>query len=119
MNKEEIERYADDYLKAKFGATTGNQSVRDALIHGIEMGMAQAQSNNSNTFTFDIDNAKLKGAFNIYQSIYGGVYIMMGNYTTLLSYKQINELNIPVRDIKNFDMDKFILFYNINNLEQI
>jgi len=39
MTKEELEIYADQYCIGKFGAKTGNKSVRDALIDGYNLAL--------------------------------------------------------------------------------
>lgn len=37
MTTKELNEYADEYLKERFGATTGNNYVRQALIDGYNL----------------------------------------------------------------------------------
>lgn len=39
MTNEELELYADQYCIDKFGAKTGNKTVRDALIDGYNLAL--------------------------------------------------------------------------------
>jgi hypothetical protein len=39
MTKEELENYADKYLIERFGAKTGNDSVRKALLDGYSLAL--------------------------------------------------------------------------------
>jgi hypothetical protein len=39
MTKEELENYADKYLTERFGAKTGNASVRQALLDGYSLAL--------------------------------------------------------------------------------
>jgi NMD protein affecting ribosome stability and mRNA decay len=39
VNEQELKEYVDNYLKERFGATTGNNPVREALIHGYYLGL--------------------------------------------------------------------------------
>jgi hypothetical protein len=43
MTKEELEDYADKYLLERFGAKTGNNHVRQALIDGYNLGIGRSE----------------------------------------------------------------------------
>jgi len=40
MTKEELENYADKYLTERFGAKTGNDFVRQALLDGYSLALS-------------------------------------------------------------------------------
>ena len=51
------------------------------------------------------------GKFRVYQSHSGGIYMLMGDYFTLLYYKQILDLKLPVRELPEFNQETFQEFY--------
>ncbi len=69
----------------------------------------------TNQFTYEILNGTVSGYFNIYQSKAGHIYITIGNRSTQLSFKQLNELRTDLYSLENFDHDTFMEAYEINN----
>jgi hypothetical protein len=66
----------------------------------------------TNFFTYNLaNNSRAKGQFNIYQAKTGKIFLNMGNCVTCLSMKQIQELNINVYDLPEFDYDDFCKAY--------
>ena len=68
-----------------------------------------------NKFCYEIQYGKCKGYFKIYQAINGSIQLMMGDCNTTLSAKQILDLGIYVYDLVDYDHDKFLEFYKLNN----
>lgn len=68
-----------------------------------------------NKFCYEIRYGKCKGYFKIYQAINGSIQLMMGDCNTTLSAKQILDLGIYVYDLVDYDHDKFLEFYKLNN----
>jgi len=70
----------------------------------------------SNKFEYSIQgNAKIKGYFNIFQSIYGSIIMELGGKCTRLTNNQINDLGIDVYQLIDFDHDKFLEYYKEND----
>lgn len=47
MTKEELESYADKYLTERFGAKTGNNYVRQALLDGYNLALRKGDISGS------------------------------------------------------------------------
>jgi hypothetical protein len=66
----------------------------------------------TNQFKYkQINNAIVKGFFNIYQAVNGKIYIMMGNSYTPLTLEQVQDLNIDIYSLENFDIELFKKVY--------
>lgn len=70
----------------------------------------------ANKFEYSIQgNATIKGRFNIFQSICGSILLEMGNRCIRLTNAQINDLGIDVYQLIDFDHNKFLEFYRVND----
>ena len=69
-------------------------------------------------FEYKSGDTKFKGAFNIYQARNGAIMLLMGSKVSILSYSQINELDIDCYELIDFNHDDFVNYYvpslNIN-----
>lgn len=57
------------------------------------------------------NNETLKGAFNIFQNKKGAIILCMGDCTIELSSTQVNQLEIPLYNLIDFDSDAFHNYY--------
>ena len=62
-------------------------------------------------FEYDSGNTIFKGAFNIYQARNGAIMLLMGSKASVLSYSQINELDIDCYELIDFNHDDFVNYY--------
>lgn len=62
-------------------------------------------------FEYEITEGKRKGFFNVYQSKNGAIILAMGNSMIMLSFEQINQLNLCLYDLIDFNVDDYNLFY--------
>ena len=53
----------------------------------------------------------VKGFFNIYQAVNGKIYITMGSSYTPLTLEQVQDLNIDVYLLEEFDIELFKKVY--------
>ena len=69
-------------------------------------------------FEYGSGDTKIKGDFNIYQARNGAIMLLMGSKVSILSYSQINELDIDCYELIDFNHDDFVNYYvpslNIN-----
>ena len=68
-----------------------------------------------NNKCYEIKDGKRKGYFKIYQAKNGSIQLMMNNYNTTLSAQQILDLNINPLDLLDYDHDKFLEFYEVED----
>jgi hypothetical protein len=66
-----------------------------------------------NQFLYNTASGYRKGYFDIYQAKSGKIFITMTNSITGLTFKQIENLNIDVYDLIDFDYDLFKKAYDI------
>lgn len=64
-----------------------------------------------NTYEYESVTGTRKGKFNIYQSVGGGIMITMANRYTELTRNQLNDLQIDLYALIDFDHDQFIVHY--------
>ena len=62
-------------------------------------------------FEYQSGNTKFKGDFNIYQARSGAIMLLMGSKFTELSYSQINELDIDLYSLEDYNHDDFVNYY--------
>lgn len=62
-------------------------------------------------FEYEITEGKRKGSFNVYQAKNGAIMLAMGDSMITLSFKQINQLNLCLYDLIDFNVDDYNLFY--------
>ena len=71
-----------------------------------------------NKYTYDVKGGSVSGTFNIYQARNGAIMLLMGSKVSILSYSQINELDIDCYELIDFNHDDFVNYYapslNIN-----
>lgn len=67
---------------------------------------------NRMNYSYDIQGGYVYGAFNIYQARNGSLQLVMGNRHTELTKKQIDDLNIDVYSLIDFDDRQFSLYYS-------
>lgn len=66
----------------------------------------------TNFFTYEMaGKSRATGFFNIYQAKNGKIILNMGSSVTAISMKQIQELNIDVYSLQEFDHDNFCKAY--------
>lgn len=68
-----------------------------------------------NKYCYEIKDGKCKGYFKIYQAKNGSIQLMMNNYNTTLSAQQILDLNINLLDLIDYDHDRFLEFYEVED----
>ena len=68
-----------------------------------------------NKYCYEIKDGKCKGYFKIYQAKNGSIQLMMNNYNTTLSVQQILDLNMNPLDLLDYDHDKFLEFYEVED----
>ena len=66
----------------------------------------------SNTFNLSLNSGIESGAFNIYQGRNGGIYLHMSHSCTLLLRNQIDDLQLPIWNLRDFDKNGFLDFYS-------
>jgi len=64
-------------------------------------------------YKYDVVGGYVKGFFNIYQAKNGYLYLMMGKVITKLEKNQIDDLNIDVYSLIDFDFDNYKKAYGI------
>jgi len=69
----------------------------------------------TNRFNYKTISGVVEGYFDIYQGRSGHIYLMMDNYITRLTRKQIKDLRIDIFGLKNFDFDKYLEAYNVKD----
>lgn len=62
-------------------------------------------------FEYQSGDTKFKGDFNIYQARSGAIMLLMGSKFTELSYSQINELDIDLYSLEDYNHDDFVNYY--------
>ena len=62
-------------------------------------------------FEYQSGDTKFKGDFNIYQARSGAIMLLMGSKFTELSYSQINELDIDIYSLEDYNHDDFVNYY--------
>lgn len=62
---------------------------------------------------FTSEKSYVKGCFNIYQAKNGAIVLLMNNRITILSSSQVSDLSINVYELKDFDYNNYIAYYNI------
>jgi hypothetical protein len=65
----------------------------------------------TNQYSYSVRNGYVRGFFNIYQARNGAIYLMMGNSKTRLTKQQVNELNVDIYSLEDFDHDSFLNAY--------
>jgi len=68
-------------------------------------------SNKKSSFYLKLEDGSISGYFNIYQARNGKIYLQLGNCITVLTPRQINELNINCYNLNDFDVDLFLKAY--------
>lgn len=68
-----------------------------------------------NKYCYEIKAGKCKGYFKIYQARNGSIQLMMNDYNITLSIPQILDLNIPIFDLIDYNHDKFLEFYVVED----
>ena len=68
-----------------------------------------------NKYCYEIKNGKCKGYFKIYQARNGSIQLMMDDYNITLSIPQILDLNIPIFYLIDYNHDKFLEFYEVED----
>lgn len=72
----------------------------------------------SNTFCLSLNKGIQSGPFNIYQARNGGINLYLNHRHTQLSHSQIEDLRIPVHELRDFDEKSYKSFYeNEQNLQ--
>ena len=64
-----------------------------------------------NKFTYDVKGGSVSGTFNIYQARNGAIMLLMGSKVSVLSYSQINELDINCYELIDFNHYDFVSYY--------
>ena len=62
-------------------------------------------------FEYETTDGKRKGFFNVYQAKNGAIMLVMGDSLITLSFEQINQLNLCLYDLIDFNVDDYNLFY--------
>lgn len=68
----------------------------------------------NNSYCFTSGTLTKKGAFSIYQNIKGAIVLSMGNSYTVLEHQQVQDLNICVYDLLDFDHDNYKEYYKLS-----
>lgn len=66
-------------------------------------------------YSYEIRNGWVQGDFNVYQGRNGKIYLVMGGGSTSLTDKQVEELNIDLSKLIDFDYQLYKSAYNSIN----
>lgn len=66
-----------------------------------------------NQYSIETNDGNIKGYFNIYQAKNGKINLLMSNNYTELNLKQINDLDLDIYSLIDFDYDDFKKAYSI------
>lgn len=72
----------------------------------------------TNNYSYKVNDGRRHGAFNIYQAKTGAIMLLMANSYTPLTLKQVNDLNINVFNLIDFEYEDFKKFYNQKAVEE-